>query len=216
MGTHYALSRHCLLIGVATVAIKKALFVTLVDRVSRLDILWSQFFAEFDWFVVFTSRLDAYTSRYGDFCANDDTTDYFTPCAGAQGNYCCYTVLCMYLCADCIVSIYSSFDCIHTHAHIPLQWMMLSLINPPFTSRESTDSPDCALSSPLRSLSAAGAYRPSPKFVANASVRLSPFPSPIAGDVGSAFTPTTRPLGGAFTPYKRPVLKRPAKSPVMK
>lgn len=97
-----------------------------------------------------------------------------------------------------------------------MQWMMLSLINPPFTSRESTDSPDRALSSPLRSLSAAGAYRPSPKFMANASVRLSPFPSPIAGDMGSAFTPAARPLGGAFTPYKRPVLKRPAKSPVMK
>ena len=29
-----------------------------------------------------TSRLDAYISRYGDFCAHDDdTTDYFTPCA---------------------------------------------------------------------------------------------------------------------------------------
>ena len=29
-----------------------------------------------------------YISRYGDFCAdsNDDTTDYFTPCACAQGN----------------------------------------------------------------------------------------------------------------------------------
>ena len=38
MGMHYALSRHCLLIGVATVANKKALFVTLVDRVSRLDV----------------------------------------------------------------------------------------------------------------------------------------------------------------------------------
>ena len=39
------------------------------------------------------SRLDAYISRYGDFCANDnnddndDTTDYFTPCACARGNY---------------------------------------------------------------------------------------------------------------------------------
>ena len=41
-----------------------------------------------------TSRLDAYISRYGDFCANDDddddddddTTDYFTPCACARGN----------------------------------------------------------------------------------------------------------------------------------
>ena len=104
----------------------------------------------------------------------------------------------------------------YTHVHAHLQWMMLSLINPPFTSRGTTDSPDRALSSPLRSLSAAGAHRPSPKFIANASVRLSPFPSPIAGDMGSAFTPATRPLGGAFTPYKRPILKRPAKSPVMK
>ena len=33
-----------------------------------------------------TSRLDAYISRYGDFCANnDDTTDYFTPLAHARG-----------------------------------------------------------------------------------------------------------------------------------
>ena len=42
------------------------------------------------------SRLDAYISRYGNFCANDndnddnnndDMTDYFfTPCACAQGN----------------------------------------------------------------------------------------------------------------------------------
>ena len=32
--------------------------------------------------------LDAYISKYGDFCANDnnDTTDYFTPCACARGN----------------------------------------------------------------------------------------------------------------------------------
>ena len=74
-------------IGVATVANKKALFVTLVDRIPRFDAHWSQFFAEFDWFVVITSRLDAYISRYGGFCANDnnnnndndDTTDYFTP-----------------------------------------------------------------------------------------------------------------------------------------
>ena len=40
-----------------------------------------------------TSRLDAYISKYGDFCANndnndnDDTTDYFTPCACARGKY---------------------------------------------------------------------------------------------------------------------------------
>ena len=42
---------------------------------------------------LFTSRLDAYISRYGDFCAHDndddnnDMTDYFTPCACARGNY---------------------------------------------------------------------------------------------------------------------------------
>ena len=42
-----------------------------------------------------TSRLDAYISKYSDFCAHDDndnnddndTTDYFTPCACARGNY---------------------------------------------------------------------------------------------------------------------------------
>ena len=74
-------------IGVAMVANKKVLFVTLVDRIPRVDAYWSQFFAEFDWFVVLTSHLDVYPSRYGDFCAhdndndndNDDTTDYFTP-----------------------------------------------------------------------------------------------------------------------------------------
>ena len=33
------------------------------------------------------SSLDAYISRYGDFCANDnDTTDCFTPCACVQDN----------------------------------------------------------------------------------------------------------------------------------
>ena len=40
-----------------------------------------------------TSRLDAYISKYGDFCAHDDndnnddndTTDYFTPLAHARG-----------------------------------------------------------------------------------------------------------------------------------
>ena len=66
---------------------KKALFVTLVDRIPQFDAHWSQFFAEFDWFVVITSRLDAFISRYDDFCANDNnnnnndnnTTDYFTP-----------------------------------------------------------------------------------------------------------------------------------------
>ena len=80
-------------IGVATVANKMALFVTLVDRIPRFDAHWSHFFAEFDWFVVLTSRLDAYISRYGDFCANDndnddddDTTYFFTPCACVRGN----------------------------------------------------------------------------------------------------------------------------------
>ena len=40
-----------------------------------------------------TSHLDAYISRYRDFCANDndndndDTTNYFIPCACVQGNY---------------------------------------------------------------------------------------------------------------------------------
>ena len=59
-------------IDVATVANKKPLFVTLVDRIPQFDAHWSQFFAEFDWFVMITSRLDAYISRYGDFCANDN------------------------------------------------------------------------------------------------------------------------------------------------
>ena len=40
-----------------------------------------------------TSRLDVYISRYGDFCAHDDndndTTDYFTPCACTRGNNSC-------------------------------------------------------------------------------------------------------------------------------
>ena len=60
-----------------------------VDHVLRFDAQWSQFFAEFDWFVMLTSCLDAYISRYDDFCANDnddDTTDYFTPYACMQGN----------------------------------------------------------------------------------------------------------------------------------
>ena len=70
-------------IGVATVANKKALFVMLVDCVPQFEASWSQFFTEFDWFIVLMSRID-------DFCANDnnnnDTTDYFTPCSCAQGN----------------------------------------------------------------------------------------------------------------------------------
>ena len=38
---------------------------------------------------MFTSRLDVYISRYGDFFAHNDndTTDYFTPCACVRGKY---------------------------------------------------------------------------------------------------------------------------------
>ena len=75
-------------IGVAMVANRKALFMTLVDHVPRFEAHYRQFFAEFNWFVVLTSCIDAYISRYGNFCANnnnDNTTDYFTPCACAWG-----------------------------------------------------------------------------------------------------------------------------------
>ena len=52
----------------------------------------ANFFAEFDGVVVLMSRLDAYISKYGDFCANgndnnDNTTNYFTPCACVRGKY---------------------------------------------------------------------------------------------------------------------------------
>ena len=64
---------------------------TICDARGPYPSIWrtlKPFFAEFDWFVVLMSRLDAYISRYGDFCANDDddTTDYFTPCACARGS----------------------------------------------------------------------------------------------------------------------------------
>ena len=84
---HYELA---LSIGMATMANKKALFLTLVDRVPWFERYWSQFFAKFDWFEMLTSLSGAY-SRSRDFCAHDednnDTTDYFTPCACARGNY---------------------------------------------------------------------------------------------------------------------------------
>ena len=76
-GMHYALSRQS--IGVVTLAKKKALFEIPVDHVHRFDAQWSLFFTEFDWCIVFTSRLEAYISRYGDFFAHDndnDMTDY--------------------------------------------------------------------------------------------------------------------------------------------
>ena len=77
-------------IGVATVANKKAPFLMVVDRIPWFD---ASFFAEFNWLAVLTSPLDAYISRYGDFCANDNIdinndgmTDCFTPCVCARGN----------------------------------------------------------------------------------------------------------------------------------
>jgi hypothetical protein len=68
-------------IGVATIPNKKTLFVTLVDLIPRFEAYCGHFFAEFDWFVVLTSRSDAWISRSGDFLDNynDATTDYFTP-----------------------------------------------------------------------------------------------------------------------------------------
>ena len=44
-------------IGEATVANKKALFVTLMDRVPHLKHIETSFFDKFDWFIVLTSRL---------------------------------------------------------------------------------------------------------------------------------------------------------------
>jgi hypothetical protein len=80
---HYASNR----LPVDRRGYQKALFVTLMDRVSWFQAHWSQFFAEFDWFIVLTSCSDAYTSKSADFCANNDATECFTPSACAQGNY---------------------------------------------------------------------------------------------------------------------------------
>ena len=92
---HNTSSGHALSIGVVTKANKKALFVTLVDHIPWFETHWSPFFIKFNWFIVLTSRSGAYTSRYGDFSANDNddnnnndndnTTDYFTPCACVRG-----------------------------------------------------------------------------------------------------------------------------------
>ena len=57
--------------------------VSYMDRVSRIGAHKSQFFSEFDWFVVLTSRLDAYISRYGDFYATTTMTRPI-PCACAR------------------------------------------------------------------------------------------------------------------------------------
>ena len=54
-------------IGVANII---ALFARLVGRTKR-----SQFFADFDKFVVLTSRSDAYIFRSGDYCGDDDDVD---------------------------------------------------------------------------------------------------------------------------------------------
>ena len=64
---------------------------TICDARGSYPSIWRTLKPFFAGFVVLTSRLDAYISRYGDFCANnndndDDTTDYFTPCAWARGN----------------------------------------------------------------------------------------------------------------------------------
>jgi hypothetical protein len=56
-------------IGVATMGNKEALFVTLMNRVPRFEVHWSQLFCQI--------------SKSGDFYANDDMTDYFTACACA-------------------------------------------------------------------------------------------------------------------------------------
>ena len=88
MGIHYALS---------TGTVDRRGYIsqqkgTIYDtHVHWFHAQWSQCFAEFDWFIMITSRLDAYISGYGDFCAHDDnnnTTDYFTLCACARGNNC--------------------------------------------------------------------------------------------------------------------------------
>ena len=50
----------------------KALFVMLMNHIPWFDAHWSQFFAKF---VVLTGHLDTYISRYGDFYANDNTTN---------------------------------------------------------------------------------------------------------------------------------------------
>ena len=87
---------------------------TICDARGPYPSIWhtlKPFFVEFDWFVVIASRLSAYISRYGDFCANnndnnndnDDTTDYFTPLRMCAGNYVRICQLCAYqynLCMD--------------------------------------------------------------------------------------------------------------------
>ena len=74
------------------------------------DAHWNRFFAEFDWFVVITSRLDAYISRYGDFCANDndDMTDYF-PLAHAR-----------------LLLLTSKFQCHMSNLWLSMLWFSIS------------------------------------------------------------------------------------------
>ena len=47
----------------------------LMGRTEGFEAYWSQFFADFDGFVVLTSRSDAYISRSGDFRGDDDDDD---------------------------------------------------------------------------------------------------------------------------------------------
>ena len=73
--------------------------------------------------------VDAYISRYGDFCAlnDDDTTDYYTPCACARGknavlilhNTCTYMY--MYnsnITMSCMLITYNVSLFITTHMYI--------------------------------------------------------------------------------------------------
>ena len=103
-GMHYALSRHCgMHYALSSGTINRRGYSgqqkgTISDDCGPYPaLILCQFFTEFDWLAVLMSPLDAYILRYGDFCANDDndnkddTTDYFTPCACAQGNYHHYT-----------------------------------------------------------------------------------------------------------------------------
>jgi hypothetical protein len=56
----------------------------------RIDLKHTEaiFFAEFVWFVSLMSRSGVEISRIGNFCANNDTINYFTPSACVRGNNC--------------------------------------------------------------------------------------------------------------------------------
>ena len=73
---------------------------TIYDARGPYPLIWrtlKPIFAKFDWFVTLTSHLNAYISRYGNFCANDynndnnqddNTTNYFNcPCARDKNSF---------------------------------------------------------------------------------------------------------------------------------